>query len=70
MSKTDKTRPAEVAAADPLNRHLLHWKRITSCKSSRDRCCYKWRGNQDKRSEKLAARKELRNLAVEDFYVY
>lgn len=70
MSKTDKTRPGSVAEADPLNRNLLHWKQVTSCKRSRDRCCNKWRLNDDKRSKKLKARKELRNVFVEDYYVY
>lgn len=62
MSRTAKTRPSEIAYTDPENRHLRNWKPITSCKRSRDRCCYKWRMNNDKRSRKLADRKELRRI--------
>lgn len=78
MSRTDKTRPFEVALNDPHNRRYLKvgddgtekwtWKPLTSCKYSG--CCYKFKQDKRKRSKKLQARKELRNLAVEDLYAY
>lgn len=79
MSRTDKTRPYEVAYNDPRNRRFRmvgitdysgtqrsrEWtyKPITSCKSSK--CCYKDWHARDRKKERIAVRRELRSRPVE-----
>lgn len=73
MSRTNKTRPFEVAYRDPHNRRFRMvgndgtenwtWKPLTSCSSSK--CCWKWWQDNEKKRRKLQARKELRNILID-----